>query len=202
MPRNTARRSTTNFHRRIALVLATGYEMPDPCARCKKEGLKCVVELSTGYCAYCIRAKARCSLVFSDTERGEFDREERVKRVLLLQAEADAARLRLELELLKEKRYGREREEIAATEELERLEDAAGMPKELPPWESVARTADLDFLDPEPLADLGWSQADPTFFVDSFLDASFLPLPLDFEFGGSFGGTFLPLPELPVSSGV
>jgi hypothetical protein len=99
MPRNIARRSTVNFHRRVALILATGSEMPDPCDRCKKEGLRCVVELSTGYCAYCIRARSRCSLVFSDTERGEIDREERAKRVLLLQAEADAARLRLELEL-------------------------------------------------------------------------------------------------------
>jgi hypothetical protein len=202
MPRNIARRSTVNFHRRVALILATGSEMPDPCDRCKKEGLRCVVELSTGYCAYCIRARSRCSLVFSDTERGEIDREERAKRVLLLQAEADAARLRLELELLKEKRYRREREEIAATEELERLEDEAGMPKASLSPEPVTRTADSDFLEPEPLADLGWSQADFNSFVDpSFLDASLLLPPWDFELGGSFGGILSPRPELPVSSG-
>jgi hypothetical protein len=58
-----------------------------------------VVKLLTGYCAYYIRARARCSLVFLDTERGEIDREEREKKVLLLQAKADAARLRLKLEL-------------------------------------------------------------------------------------------------------
>jgi hypothetical protein len=99
--------------------------MPNPCQRCKKEGLKCVVELLTSYCAFCIQLRARCSFVFSNTKRGKISREEQKKRVLLLQAKADAARLRLELELLKEKRYNREREEIAANEELERLEDEA-----------------------------------------------------------------------------
>jgi hypothetical protein len=201
MPKG-ARKSTVNYQRRVALVFETGSEMPDPCQRCKKEGLKCVVELSTGYCAFCIRSRARCSFVFSDTERGEISREEQKKRVLLLQAEADAARLRLELELLKEKRYNREREEIAANEELERLEDEAGMPKDVPLPEPVARTANLDSLDLESLADFGWSQADLTSFVDpSFLEASFAFLPLDFEYGGSFGDNRSPGIELPVSSG-
>ena len=200
MPRNTARRSTVNYHRRVALVLAAGFEMPEPCSRCKKEGLRCVVELSTGYCAYCIRAKARCSLVFSDTERKELDREERAKRMLLLQAEADAARLRLELELLRERRFSREREEIDATEELERLEDEAGMPKES--LEPIARTADLDFLDLEPLADLGWSQADFTSFVDpSILDSCLLSPSWGFGLEGFDRETLLPGPGLPVSSG-
>lgn len=202
MPRNTARRSTVNSQRRVALILATGSEMPNPCGRCKKEGLRCVVELTTGYCAYCIRAKARCSLVFSDTERKELDDQQRATQLRIARAEAELAAAKLLLLEVGERRRQRELEEIAATEELERLEDAAGMPKELPSPEPVARTADLDFLDPEPLADLGWSQADFTSFVDpAFLDASLLLQPWDFELGGSFGGTYSPVPELPVSSG-
>jgi hypothetical protein len=90
--------------------------------------------------------------VFSNTKRGEISRKEQKKRVLLLQAKANAARLQLKLKLLKEKQYHRERKEIAANEELERLEDEAGMPKDVPLPEPVARTANLNSLDLEPLA--------------------------------------------------
>jgi hypothetical protein len=90
--------------------------------------------------------------VFSNTKRGKISREEQKKQVLLLQAKANAARLRLKLELLKEKRYHREREEIAANKELEQLEDKAGMLKDVPLLELVARTANLNSLDLEPLA--------------------------------------------------
>ena len=43
--------------------------------------------------------------MFSNTKRGKFNYKERVKQVLLLQAKANAARLCLKLELLKEKQY-------------------------------------------------------------------------------------------------
>jgi hypothetical protein len=98
--------------------------------------------------------------VFSDTERGEIDREEKEKQLLLLKAEADAARLRLELALLQERKYSREREEIAATEELERLEDAAGLRAASLSPEPVTRTTDLDILDLELSANSGWLQGD------------------------------------------
>ena len=88
-----------------------------PCLQCKKEGLRCVVKLLTSYCAYCICAKARCSLVFSNTKRGKFNCKERAKRLLLLKAKANAARLYLKLEELKEKRFSCKREEIAAIKE-------------------------------------------------------------------------------------
>ena len=55
----------------------------------------------------------------------------------------------------KEKRQRQKLKEIAAIEELERLEDKAGMLKELLSPKSVARTANLDFLDLELLANLG-----------------------------------------------
>jgi hypothetical protein len=140
--------------------------------------------------------------VFSDTKRGEISREEQKKRVLLLQAKADAARLWLKLELLKEKRYHREREEIAANKELERLEDKAGMLKDVPLLELVACTANLDSLDLEPLADFSWLQANLTSFVNpSFLKALFAFLPLDFKYGGSFGDNRLLGIKLPVLLG-
>jgi hypothetical protein len=56
--------------------------------------------------------------------------------------------------VLKEKQYPCKRKEIAATKELERLENKAGMLKDLP-LKSVARTANLNTLDLEPLANLG-----------------------------------------------
>jgi hypothetical protein len=197
MPRKESARSTILRRKRVDTVLLTGPEMPDPCHRCKKEGLRCVVELSTGYCAFCIQSKSRCSYVFSDTERGEIERERREKKSLLLRAEAEAARLRLELDDLEQKQFAREREEIAATEELERLERAAGLHTP----EAVNRTAD-PILDPGSRADFGWSQDDFTSFVDpSFLAASFAFLPSDFEIGGSFGDSRSPGIELPVSSG-
>jgi hypothetical protein len=52
--------------------------------------------------------------------------------VLLLQAKANAARLRLKLKLLKEKRYYCERKEITANKELEQLEDKVEMLKDVP----------------------------------------------------------------------
>ena len=126
-----------------------------PCLQYKKKSLRCIVKLLTSYCAYCIYAKARCSLVFSNTKRGKFNREERAKQLLLLKAKANTARLYFKLEELKEKRFSCKREEIAAIEELKRLEDAAEILKELLLLEPIARIANLNFLDLELIANLG-----------------------------------------------
>jgi len=75
--------------------------------------------------------------------------------VLILQAKANAARLRLKLKLLKEKRYSYKQEEIAATKELERLENAAKILKKLPLLEPITRIANLNFLDLKLLTNLG-----------------------------------------------
>ena len=117
--------------------------------------------------------------------------------MLLLQAKANATRLYLKLELLKEKQYSYKQEEIAATKELERLEDAARMLKEV----SLSRTANLNFLDLELLANLGQLQANLNFFINSFFNVSFLPLPLDFKFKGSFSSIYLLGPKLPILLG-
>jgi hypothetical protein len=47
--------------------------------------------------------------------------------LLLLQAKAKAARLRLKLNNLEQKQFAREREEITITKELEQLERAASL---------------------------------------------------------------------------
>jgi hypothetical protein len=74
--------------------------------------------------------------------------------VLLLQAKANAARLRLKLKLLKEKQYNCKRKEIAVNKELELLEDAAKMLKDVSLLELVAYIANLNSLDLELLANL------------------------------------------------
>jgi len=56
--------------------------------------------------------------------------------------------------VLKEKQYRCKRKEIAATKELERLEDKAGMLKDLP-LKSIACTANLNTLNLGLLANLG-----------------------------------------------
>ena len=89
-----------------------------PCLQCKKESLRCVVKLLTSYCAYCICAKAQCFLVFSNTKRSKFNCKERAKQLLLLKAKANAARLYLKLEDLKEKRFSCKRKEIATIKKL------------------------------------------------------------------------------------
>jgi hypothetical protein len=54
--------------------------------------------------------------------------------------------------LLKEKHYNRERKEIAINKELKQLKDKAEMLKDVSLLELVACTANLNFLDLEPLA--------------------------------------------------
>jgi hypothetical protein len=54
--------------------------------------------------------------------------------------------------LLKKKQYYCKRKEIIINKELERLEDKAGMLKDVPLLELVACTANLNSLDLEPLA--------------------------------------------------
>jgi len=126
-----------------------------PYLQYKKEGLHCVVKLLTSYCAYYIYTKAQCSLVFSNTKRGKFNCKERAKQLLLLKAKANTTRLCLKLEELKEKRFSCKREKIAAIEELKQLKDTIEMLKKLLLLEPIARTANLNFLDLDLLANLG-----------------------------------------------
>jgi hypothetical protein len=59
------------YSKRVALILVTGLVIVVPCSCYKKLGLECIVELTTRYYAFYIRAKARCSLVFSNTKRNK-----------------------------------------------------------------------------------------------------------------------------------
>jgi hypothetical protein len=74
MPKNsTPRRLTTTYNKRVALILATRLKIVVPCSCYKKIELKCVIKLITRYYAFCIRAKVRYSLVFSNTKRKEIN---------------------------------------------------------------------------------------------------------------------------------
>ena len=130
--------------------------------------------------------------MFSNTERAKFNYKERVKRVLLLQAKANAARLQLKLKMLKEKRYCRKRKKITATKELKRLKDATKMLKDPLLIKPVTRIANLKFLDLELLANLGQLQANFNFFINlSFLNALLLLSLQGFKFRGSFSKILL-----------
>ena len=70
MPKNsTSCYLTATYNKRVAFILATSLRIVVLYRRCKKLGLKYIVELTTKYCAYYICTKARCSLVFSNTKR-------------------------------------------------------------------------------------------------------------------------------------
>ena len=72
MPKEPSLRQITNYYsKRITYILVTSLEIVVPYSCCKKEGLKCVPKLTTGYCAYYIRARVQCSLVFLNTKRKE-----------------------------------------------------------------------------------------------------------------------------------
>ena len=203
MPKVIPLRQTTAFYsKRVANILATSLEIAVPCSRYKKEGLKCVPKLTTGYCAYYIRARARCSLVFSNTKCKEINDAQGAKELQLLRAKAKASQLKLEIAELKAKKRKRELKEIVAIEELERLEDEAGMPKDLLLLEPVTRTANLTVLDSRLFANLGQLQANLTLFVNpSFFNALFQLPNQDSILQGSLNRIPLLESKLPVLLG-
>ena len=83
--------------------------MPNPCYYYKKEGLRCVIELSISYYAFYIQLKLRCSYVFSNTKRGKIKRKKKKKQTLLLRAKVEALRAnakaaQLRLKLISQRR--------------------------------------------------------------------------------------------------
>lgn len=161
MPKAPPRRSTKYRADRFERILLDNVTMPTPCGRCKEKATKCIVELSTGFCLSCIRARVRCDLHLSRTEWDEIKSEQRIAELRVAKAEAELANARLALLESKEKERRRILEDIASTEELEELENAAGL------------SALAPVVEPDPPnlgADSGWLQAN----FDSFLDSSFL----------------------------
>ena len=137
------------------------------CKRCEEKNLRCFVDTATGRCAGCIAVKAECSLFVTEEEWEKVEADKRSKRLALLRAEAEVARLRLE---------------VAETEALERsyadrdhailnLQDRA---KEQAEGDSAPGTS-LPAVEPSlpgPSADLGGLQADYSldpFSLDYFL---------------------------------
>jgi hypothetical protein len=59
------------YNKRVTLILATGLVIVVSYSYYKKLGLECIEELITRYYAFYIRAKAKCSLVFSNTKRNK-----------------------------------------------------------------------------------------------------------------------------------
>jgi hypothetical protein len=65
---------TVTYNKQVALILAIRLKIVVPYSCYKRLGLKCVIKLTTRYCAFCICAKARCSLVFSNTKRNKINK--------------------------------------------------------------------------------------------------------------------------------
>ncbi|EMD84804.1 hypothetical protein COCHEDRAFT_1119076 [Bipolaris maydis C5] len=147
--------STEQRQARADRIRQQGNEMTFRCKRCEEKNLRCFVDTATGRCAGCISVKAECSLFVSEEEWEKVEADKRQKRLALLRAEAEVARLRLE---------------VAETEALERsyadrdhailsLQDRA---KEQAEGSSAPGTG-LPLVEPSlsgPSTDLGWLQAD------------------------------------------
>ena len=93
--------------------------------------------------------------MFSNTKRKELDNKQLATRLRIARAKVKLAATKLSLLENRAKKRRQELKEIAAIEELERLEDKAKIPKDIPLLELVAYTANLNSLDLEPLANLG-----------------------------------------------
>lgn len=178
--------STQQRQARADRVRQQGNEMTFRCKRCEEKNLRCFVDTASGQCAGCISVKAECSLFVTEEEWEKVEAEKREKRLALLRAEAEVARLRLE---------------VAETEALERsyadrdhailsLQDRA---KEQAEGNSAPGT-DFPTTEPSlpgPSTDLGWLQADASFdpSFDYFLS---LEDPVLASLGVS-GGTQVPV---------
>jgi hypothetical protein len=93
--------------------------------------------------------------VFSNIERKEFNNKQRATKLRITRAKAKLAAANLLLLESEAKRRRRELKEIAATKELEQLEDKARMLKDFPLLEPITRTANPFALDTRLFTNLG-----------------------------------------------
>ncbi|EMD64123.1 hypothetical protein COCSADRAFT_36701 [Bipolaris sorokiniana ND90Pr] len=144
------------------------------CKRCEEKGLRCFVDTATGRCAGCISVKAECSLFVTEEEWEKVEADKRQKRLALLRAEAEVARLRLEVaetEAL-ERSYADRDHAILKQAEGSSAPGGTGLPVVEPPLSELS-------------TDLGWLQADS---FDPSFDYSFLFEGLPLASPGASGG--------------
>jgi hypothetical protein len=155
MPKEPSSRAVFFHSARLARIEEANLVMPSPCGRCKEKGLGCKIELTTGFCVECIRARVQCDLFLTNAEWGEIKDGQQKATLRVARAEAELAVAKVILLEAQEKESRRVLEDIASTEKLEKLEEAAG----------------IRAIDAVPITDSGWSQAIFTLFTDpSFLD--------------------------------
>ena len=118
MPKDITCRFTTNYYQRIAAILISSLKIVVSYYYYKKESLKCVIKLITSYYAYYIYVKARCSLVFFNIKRKEFNNKQRATKLRITRAKAKLAATKLSLLKSKAKRRRQKLEEITITKEL------------------------------------------------------------------------------------
>lgn len=169
IPSGPCAESTRRRRARAAALCLSGKEMVEfRCERCRLKGLRCFVDTATGSCAGCIASKATCQLFVPETEWERVEEEEKDRELSIAQlrarrAEVDAQLAQEEVKLLEAQKKKRQfaRRDLVICDTLE------------PPSEETASgtvaTVESRLSTPEPLADLGWLQADPlspSFFVD------------------------------------
>ena len=128
------------------------------CKRCEEKNLRCFVDTATSRCASCIAVKAECSLFITKEEWEKVEANKRSKRLALLRAKAEVARLRLEVAKTKalERSYA-DRDHAILSLQNRAKEQAEG--------DSAPGTS-LPAVEPSlpgPSADLGGLQADYSF---------------------------------------
>ena len=168
-----------------------GRPVTNPCQRCSKRDLPCILSRASGRCAECCQERLSCSLMPSALEFDKAASEHQRLQLELAQLEADsaAAKLRLLKELAaveaKERAlFRREEESIREMEERERGSDSSPRKNSEKVVEGTGATVFPGPSQSEPnAADLGWLQTDEndassSFDLDAFYPSAF-SLPLD-----------------------
>src|SRR4051812_9010638 len=102
-PRRRHRSSTQDRRARIARIQSSAAEMSFRCSRCEEKNMKCFVETTSGRCAGCIHAQAKCDLLVPEADWEKVTREKREKRLQIARLEAQLAQSKVELLEVEEK---------------------------------------------------------------------------------------------------
>ena len=175
----------------------------NPCRRCSKRNLPCVVSRVSGRCSECCQTRLSCSLMPTAQEFDKAAAEHRRLQLALAQLKADsaAAELRLlkELAAAEEKERSFFRQEEESILQMEELEKAAENESSEGSSSSQGKSTDahagpvVPSLSEPFAADLDWLQTDELLPPSSFdLDAFVQDFP--FQSSGSSGDRLSPIP--------
>src|SRR5215216_1428264 len=190
IPSGPCSNSTRNRRARAVLIKESGADMGFRCERCEKENLQCLVDTSTGECAGCHAVHAACSLFVPESKWEAVQAEKRKKRLALLRAEEEAARLRREIAEAEELEHSYADRDLAILAVQDKLQEKGETDNNSAPGSGRPEPSI-----PSPLADPGWSQAE--FDFSCLSSVSWSASDLEFFFPDTSGGTPVPVPCSP-----